>query len=298
MNKTSFSIIYMGQDIQIYPEDDTQVNAYNDGLRTYLRTYVNLTFRKPSDDKSFDVISVSAKLNFHQPQFTLSEIHIPAGISVIDKENKTGLVLNFPLDEKAISAIENNRNGDVGFSIDFNFSILLRNHYSVAGNSATSNMESRIAGEKLQFNISKSKWVEKIHPKLGLPGLKLFEIPMSHKTLNEAYDHIISEFNKAEYYFNHQDYNKCIAHCRSTMDMLNVNLKNLKNGITSTTAFKWLEKVEKATFTWIDEISKSNSAIASKAHHANSREFTRNEAQSIYLVTLGLMNFVGNINKN
>lgn len=58
--------------------------------------------------------------------------------------------------------------------------------------------------------------------------------------------------------------------------------------------FKWLKTVDEATLAWIDAVDKSLSAVTSLTHHPGlKREFNRREAESIYLVTLGLLNFIG-----
>ena len=72
--------------------------------------------------------------------------------------------------------------------------------------------------------------------------------------------------------------------------------KKIKEQVASQAAFKWLENIDTATFNWIDELNKSNAALTSKTHHSgNKRDFTRQEAESIYLVILGLLNFVAHI---
>ncbi|MBI5539666.1 MAG: hypothetical protein HY951_06375 [Bacteroidia bacterium] len=148
----------------------------------------------------------------------------------------------------------------------------------------------------LYFSIPKSHWVEKILPNLGYQSLKLIEIPLTHKTLKEAYGDIIFEFNKAEGYFNQKDYNKCVAHCRCTLDALTRNLIKIRKQEASETAFKWLKSIDTATYKWIDELNKANTALSGKTHHAGQkRDFSRQEAESIYLVILGLLNFIAHI---
>ena len=200
------------------------------------------------------------------------------------------------MDDRSIFAAQKYRDGgDLKLRIDLTFTALRKKVLNLNDNETLWGIErvENLTGE-VQLVVPKSYWVEKLLPALGYPGFKLIEIPLTHLLLNEAYDNIISEFNKAESYFNKGDYNACIAHCRNTMDTLKENLKNLKNGIESKTAFNWLQEIDTITLTWIDTVNKSLSAIASKTHHGGlKKDFTRVEAESIYLVTLGLMNFVG-----
>lgn len=78
------------------------------------------------------------------------------------------------------------------------------------------------------------------------------------------------------------------------MDHLSRNLIKIKNSAESESMFKWLSKIDESTFTWIDDVNRALTSIGSKPHHIGlKREFTRYEAESIYLITLGLMNFIG-----
>jgi hypothetical protein len=148
----------------------------------------------------------------------------------------------------------------------------------------------------IHFSIPRSVWVEKLLPQLGYKAFKLIEIPLSHTSLSEAYDDIITEFTKAEMYYKQQDYNKCVSHCRHTMDALTRNLKKIKETVPSESMFKWLKDIDTSTLTWIDDLNKANNAITSKTHHSGqTRDFTKAEADSIYLVTLGLLNLLGHL---
>lgn len=145
-----------------------------------------------------------------------------------------------------------------------------------------------------QFIIPKSNWSEKLIRSLGYPGFKLIEIPLKHNIIKEAYNDIINELNLAQDYYKRGDNNKCVQHCRGALDKLNGSLKALKENAKSKSRLGWLEKVDKATLTWIDTMDQSTFAITSGPHHSGlKKEFTRIEAESIYLVTLGSMNFVG-----
>lgn len=136
--------------------------------------------------------------------------------------------------------------------------------------------------------------MEKILPTLGVLGFKLIEIRLTHQRLQKAYDNIIAEFTAAEKYFNQGDYNKAVAYCRHTRDDLTRNLKKLKDRVESETAFRWLTTIDEATLLWIHTVDKSLTPITSKTHHSGlKKDFTCREAESIYLVTLGLLNFVG-----
>lgn len=294
MQKVTFSILSKVQDVKIIP---TEITGSNDGLRSFLNVFISFTFRKPSKKTVFDVVSISAKLKFQNPNVLLAEKEVLAGFTVNRDEYEIGEWFNFVLDDKAISSIEKNRNDDVLFNIDLTILTLLKTEVNFTNAGMIRGVDG-MAKEtvRLYFSIPKSMWVERILFALGYQNLKLIEIPLTHKTLKEAYGDIVFEFNKAEEYFNQKDYNKCVAHCRHTLDALTRNLKKIKEQVASETAFKWLENIDTATFNWIDELNKSNAALTSKTHHSgNKRDFSRQEAESIYLVILGLLNFIAHI---
>lgn len=294
MEKTSFSILTKVQDVKITP---TQITGSNDGLRSFLNVFVSFTFRKPTKETVFDVVSISAKLKFQNPNVLLAEKDVLAGITVNRDELETGEWFNFILDDKAISTIEKYRKDDVLFNIELTVLALMKTEVNFANSRMIRGADGMIKETvRLYFPIPKSMWVEKILFALGYQSLRLIEIPLNHKTLKEAYSDIIFEFNKAEEYFNQKDYNKCVAHCRHTLDALTRNLKKIKEQVPSETAFKWLENIDTATFNWIDELNKSNAALTSKTHHSgHKRDFSMQEAESIYLVILGLLNFIAHI---
>lgn len=294
MEKASFLLFSKVQEISISLD---QITGSNDGLRSFLNVFISFTFRKPATEIVFDIISISAKLKFQNPNVLLSEKDVLAGYSVNKEEYRTGEWFNFVLDYNAISSIEKHRNDDVLFNIELTMLALMKTEVNFQNGRVIRGADGLMKETtKIHFSIPKSIWVEKILMNLGFQNLKLIEIPLTHKTLKEAYTDIIFEFNKAESYFNQKDYNKCVAHCRHTLDTLTRNLKKIKDQVPSETSFKWLESIDSATFNWIDELNKSNTALSSKTHHSGQkRDFSRQEAESIYLVILGLLNFIAYI---
>ncbi|MBA2612936.1 MAG: hypothetical protein H0U95_13265 [Bacteroidetes bacterium] len=295
-NSTSFNIFTKSQEIYIKPDN---IKTRFDGLRSFLEVIVSYTFRKPNEYDIFDVMSVNAKLKLQTPSILLSELTILSHITVDSVEYTSSDKFSFVLDDKALFAIEKYRSGDANFSIEFSLGLTLKTELKISGHLVKSIRNQTIERASLSLNIPKSIWVEELLSNIGHKNLKLVEIPLNHKLLKEAYDDIIFEFNKAEKYFNDSDFDKCVAHCRSTLDALTRNLIKIKKEIPSETAFKWLENIGKSTYTWIDELNKSSQTLGSKPHHAGHKdEYTRQEAESIYLVTLGLLNFVGHIDKS
>lgn len=292
MAYSSFSIRSYGQDVKI---SNDSIDVTNDGLRPILKVFISLNLKlNPTDtDVCYHLQNFMAKLFLCQNEnLYLSEVNTSFTEELSIEGRQTGVWLDFCLNDKVVTAIQKYRdNGDVKLMIRFEIAAIFTKT-SIESKTIKSLRTETLKGE-VQFDIQKSQWVEKLLPKLG-HSFKLFEIPLTHNLVQEAYEGIISEFLLAEKYFNQADYNKSIAHCRSTLDKLGQNLKKIKDGTESETAFTWLKKIDSATLTWIDEMQKATSAISSKAHHIGlKKDFTRVEAESIYLVTLGLMNFAG-----
>jgi hypothetical protein len=279
MNQSSFNFRSKIQDIEVKPNDVTGVF---DGLKSFLSVPIHFIYRPPQNEWGFDVISI-----------TLSEKNVFPGTCVA-KECEVGENFRFELDERTISTIENQRGGgDITFYVDLSIVVAMNSITKPANYRVVQSEGAYRDTASVYFTIPKSIWVERILSSLGYQAFKLIQIPLTHKALKEAYSDIISEFNSAENYFNQQDYNKCVAHCRHTLDALHRNLKKVKAQTPSESAFKWLEGLDAATLEWLDKMDKANGAQTNKTHHSGlKRDFTRYEAESIYLVTLGLLNFI------
>jgi hypothetical protein len=289
MHKTSLVVDSKSQDISIQTE---LIKGTTDGLRSSLHIFVEFTVRRPYKATSIDLVTIDASLRLYNPGQLLSRIIVAASIHGVNEEWKQGAWLEFVLDEAALNAIEKHRTDDIRFNLE-----LILSFWIVSPNYPNGGFQNGATGA-IQITIPRSVWVEKILSQLGYRSFRLVEIPLHHESLLEAYDDIISEFNKAEKYFKHPDYNKCVAHCRHALDKLTRNLKKIKEISDTETGFKWLKAIDESTLEWIDKMDKACSGITSKANHGGQkRDFTRAEAESIYLVTVGLLNYIGNIAK-
>lgn len=295
MNKASFNILSTVQEVKVAPNE---ITGTYDKHKSYINMFLHFDFIVPRHDEVYlDIVSISAKLKLNASVFSiLSEVNVPVGLTIPRQKYDTGVWLNFPMEEKAIAIIEKERKGDLNFIVEFTVLYSLRNNIYIPIHKLSAPFGMGKVHENLYISIPRSVWIEKILAGLAFRSLKLIEIPVDHKVLKEAYAEIIFEFDKAEHYFTLHDYDKCVSHCRHTLDALHRNLKEIKKSGRSESAFKWLENVDTATITWIDELDKRTVALASKTHHAgHKKEFSREEAQSIYLIVLGLLNFVGNL---
>jgi len=284
MNTANFSIGAQNQTVSINTE---LISGSHDELFAYLSLPVSFTLQS-AENTGFHLLPLNAQLLFQNPTQLLSETISTSGTTV-GRTGNPSFVLQFKLDPRVMHFIEKKRVGDIKILLTLNVHTLF---YRVSGSQG--HIQSDEA--KINFTLPRSVWIEKLLPALGFRNLKLIEIPLTHDILKEAYAHIISEFNKAEQYFNDKDYNKCVAHCRNTMDELKRELKLIKDNVESKSNFDWLKSINDHTRDWIDKVNRSTQAIASKAHHAGqTSSFTRHEAESIYVVVLGLMNYIGHL---
>lgn len=291
MNENFFSIKSKNQNVAVQPND---IDGSYDGYMSYLRFFINFRFSPPNPRSEFDVLSITARLLI-PGEIIISKVIIHTSIS-IRSDYSMAKCFKFELDERALECIERKRNGDIQFRVELDFQILMK---TLEGIDASIRSAEGILIEQthLQPIVPKSIWAEKILKQLGYKSFTLIEVPLHHNLLEEGYDGILAEFKEAEQYFLKQDYNKAIAHCRSTMDALTRNLSKIKKNEPSETKFKWLESTSETTLAYINGLNKANAAISSKTHHSvsSNRNFSRVDAESIYLVTLSLLHFINNV---
>jgi hypothetical protein len=215
--------------------------------------------------------------------------------NITQEKYETSRIFQFELSNEAIKFIESKRDKDLKLTIKLSGNSHMRVWVYNTKFDIKTQEDSHIIrfSSSITFTVAQSDWL-KILKELHYETFKLIELPFNHKTLKEAYDNIIKEFILAEEYFNKQDYTKTVAHCRSAMDALTRNLRKIEDNVESETNFKWLDNINEATFNWIDAINKTSSSLTSKSHHAGlKKDFQRHEAEAIYLVLLGLLNFIG-----
>lgn len=289
MTRTSVAFMTKVQDVNL---EFNSISSSFDGFHSYLHIGLSFIFRHPHERTKLSIRSIEVKLSLQNPNTLISEVVAPRSFWVERTEQNNSHTFSFRIGQEILAYIENYRKGDLCLALEIAIDASL---FTCSGN--FNNPEGNFFEKcNLTFSIPRSIWVEKLLPSLGYQSFKLIEIPVAHRTLKEAYKNIIEEFNKAENYFRNEDYNKCVAHCRSTLDALSRNLKKIKSQVPSESNFEWLQKVDTATLVYIDEMNKSITRIGSKAHHqGQKRDFSRQEAESIYLVTLGLLHFVAHI---
>lgn len=298
MNKSDFTIFTLCQDLMV---DSTQVFATNDALNSFLYIPVKFKFRQPSLETHYDIDTITANLYTNNTFIASTTEYTRFSIDMRSKkeEKDESQTFKFRITNPAINFIEKHRDGDAKFRIEFRGILKVKTLFNFKKNGGIVEMKSLFDQMELRsdmyIDIPQSQWVKKILHDLNYNSFLLIEVPLNHKYIKEAFSGIKSEFVKAEKYFKDHQYYECVGACRKTMDKLKENLLNFKEGIGSKSKYKWLTEINEHTRNWIESISRSNSSITSKPHHAGDHNFLRQEAESVYLVTLGLMNYIGNI---
>jgi len=298
MNANNFSISSKIQEVWIVPGE---ITASHDGLNSFLWFTLHLKLRIPYTGYEFDILSIEASLRIGKDDVLLSKLNVHPSITVRQHEDTFGQLLKFPLELQAIELVESVRTGDAKFRLDLEFQILQRIQVALGTDKIVRGTDGLLVDRTyLQPIIPMSDWAESILKKLGYGSFRLVQIPLHYKAFDGEYEtSIMDEFLEAEKYLKRQDYNKCIAHLRSCLEGLNRNLQKIKKKDPSESKFKWLEKVNAEAFAYTDGLCKSTSAVTSITHHSNSSsDFSKNQAESIYLVTLAVLHYIAPLRKD
>ena len=131
----------------------------------------------------------------------------------------SSLTLRAPIDLWKIERIEEKRRGDIKITLEGKWFYVLRIKRRERDHE---HLESEFytTGFRLEFNVIRSLWVEKILPGLGYGKIKILEIPYPEKTLEGIFERALQEFEQARKYFNEGDYDKTVGHCRSAVQLI------------------------------------------------------------------------------
>jgi hypothetical protein len=291
-----FNVSHQTQYVSVNP---LEITGNTDDINSFLNVPITFTF-SAIKQLIFDINTLYSTVRLQSRNAILSETVQPFVQTITKNSGNSGTpyIIRFPLSERAIALIEKYRTGDVTIQLEIKLIMKVGEAKPVINNSPVtlplwSHSEFHVS--YVTITIPRSLWIERILPNLGYQTLRLVEIPVKHNVLNEAYDNIILAFNAAEKYYNQHDYNQCVAHCRNTLETLHKELQRFKNEVGSKSNFTWLDKTTSETVAWIKEMDKQTYRMTSKAHHEVTVEYTRSEAQSIYLVVLGLMHYIGSL---
>jgi hypothetical protein len=299
MAKTSFSIKNYSQEISIDKDSFKSNNNYNSHILTF-DCVLNLRFdkHKGSDNNGFELINYNAKLIAGQNQVYCGETFGHLSIRVTGDQERR-FYIEFFLSLETIHAIEKIRKSDIKFKLELSFQtahyrllMLTNNTYIDVVTSFSDD------GCRLEAEIPQSKWVSELLPNLGYNETRLIEIANYNHLLGDAYESSVKEMEAANEYFIKGDYDKTVAHCRAAVEAVKKKLDVIKESLVSRSEKDWVKSVYESTYDWLEKMTKSTFVLSSKSHHYPSLgHFSRDQAEIIKVITLGIVAFAGRIQK-
>jgi hypothetical protein len=103
------------------------------------------------------------------------------------------------------------------------------------------------------------------------------------------------ELAQARQYFLASDYHKTVVHCRIALDRIHNQFPHEKDKIPKDGHFQWLQANLKANHAFALAIIDANYSMANKAHHASGVTFGRAEAETILLMSIIILAYIGKI---
>lgn len=216
MNNTELRIgSWTGNKITVEPN---QISA-NGGL-DYPRLIIPLKLElKPIDNIiPFTLLNIQAELYFENINSKVSDsIPVSFAYNVRIPDSNVTTNLEFPLDYKRISKIEEQRRDNLRIQIKLKviIGIYEQNYLSKIENSFAD----------LIIEVQQSHWVTKVLPNLLYGEYFLIEIPKGEKYLEEAWAYI----KKADDCFNMWDSKGAFANCREVGTILNKTISEKLN---------------------------------------------------------------------
>lgn len=288
---------------QPFKIDPTEITANGDKTNPYLNIPIRLTL-KPINNKRPDMVcyfltNIEANIICNGFRHKTSEILKVCNIEVTDETQET-VTLLFPLDPARINLIESSRKENLNIVLNIRF------HYGICVPiiSQSSSKEYIIGSygsdyKHINFEIPQSNWVKTILPGLGFQSFRLIELPEYSNLIPEEYKLSLGELAEAEKYYRNGDYDKVVSHCRAALDPFKGKMKEMREYIKSKSEFEWIDSSATATYTWLSALYFDSINFASKTHHPPSMgHFDRSDAESIYLVTVGILSYIGKLKLN
>jgi hypothetical protein len=300
MAKTLFNIQHTTQEISIDKDSFKSNNNYNSHILSF-DCVLNLRIdkRQGYDNSAFELINYNAKLIAGHSQVYCGESFGHLSIRV-KGDNECRIYPEFFLSLETIHAIEKIRKSDINFKLDLSFQIA---NYSTLTVNNTKSIDIVTSftntGCRIETEIPQSKWVSELLPNLGYNETRLIEIANYNHLLGDAYESSVKEMEAANEYFIKGDYDKTVAHCRAAVEAVKKKLDVIKESLVSRSEKDWVKSVYESTYDWLEKMTKSTFVLSSKSHHYPSLgHFSRDQAEIIKVITLGIVAFAGRIQKD
>jgi len=219
---------------------DTAKISANSGLeypRLIIPVRLELNPIKESSARvtNFIILNTEAELFLEDKHLKISDsISGSYPYKVIAERLNTTYNLEFPLNYKRISKIENERNDNLTFQLNLHFTIGIYEQNFIGS------FEKSFS--QMRFEIEQSYWVKNILPALNFGEYFIIEIPKGNKLINEAWTYI----EKADICYKNWDTKGAYANCREVGTLLDRTMKEKLSG--NPIIKKWKRTFEKFKF--------------------------------------------------
>ncbi len=304
MQSSFFTVFSTGQDFWVDPE---VISAKGDTINPYLRVPLYLKLLPPDNKIEYILTDIEATIIFTGFKHETSKIHkicnidVPIRSSELVKGTETNIALDFPLDQAKIAIIENNRKEQAVFTLNFTFHWGLYSSTGFSDGNWDRRFLSQFGAEYhkiLTVHINESKWGKEILPGLGYQAFRMIEVPSENQLIPNEYRESLAELDAAKGFMRDGYYDKVVGHCRSALDPFKDKIKGLIKHISNEKEATWIETMTVDTNIWLDKIFRTAKSLASETHHSPSvGHFDKTEAEIIYMITVGIIAYIGRISK-
>ena len=224
---------------------------------------------------NFIILNTKAELFLEDKHLKISDsISGSYPYKVIAERLNTTYNLEFPLNYKRISKIENERNDNLTLQLNLHFTIGIYEQNFIGS------FENSFS--QMRFEIEQSYWVKNILPALNFGEYFIIEIPKGNKLVKEAWAYI----EKADNCYKNWDKKGAYANCREVGGMLDRIIKEKLSG-------KPIMKKWKRTIGKFNYMASLNLHIEETTNEEPKGivEINKNDTEHIIIVTKALLKY-------
>lgn len=229
-----------------------------------------------------------------------SDLTITLPLSMdIDNCSQSLYYFEFSLSKSLINKIEEQRKSDAFFELKLDYHL---SHYLYLQNAGQPNacifLKAARSTSELKFTIAQSDWVKNFLPNFGYQACEILELPLKSNISPNIFPKATTEFQAGFKYFTNGDYDKAVSQCRIAIEPIKNDLPKISQRIQSKSESDWYKKFLEASISYLETTIGATYSFSSKAHHNPSiGHFNRKTAESILLITGGLLNFAAQISE-
>lgn len=259
---------------------DTGKISANSGLeypRIIIPVRLELNPIKESSTRvtNFIILNTKAELFLEDKHLKISDsISGSYPYKVIAERLNTTYNLEFPLNYKRISKIENERNDNLTLQLNLHFTIGIYEQNFIGS------FENSFS--QMRFEIEQSYWVKNILPALNFGEYFIIEIPKGNKLVKEAWAYI----EKADNCYKNWDTKGAYANCREVGVLLDRIIKEKLSG--NPIMKKWKRTIGK--FNYMSSLNLHIEEITNE-EPKGIVEINKNDTEHIIIVTKALLKY-------